>query len=191
VLEGSVRKEGDQVRITVQLIDVESQAHLWSEDYDREMKGIFAIQSDIAKRVVEALQVILVAGEKEWIEKQGTENLEAYNLWLKGRYYFYKFTKKEMEKSLEYFEQAIEKDPTYAEAYAGLAYSYANMGWAGYLSPKEVFPKAKAIAEKALEMDGTLASAYLTLADIKMLYDLDWSGAERAFKRALELNPII
>jgi adenylate cyclase len=189
VLEGSVRKAENQVRITVQLINVQNQAHLWSQDYDRELKGIFTIQSNIAQKVAEALKVQLLAGEKQRIEKKETENLEAYNLYLKGRYYFSKRTGEGLKKSIEYFTQAIEKDPAYALAYAGVADSYTLLGWWAYLPPKEVFPRAKAAAQKSLELDATLAEAYAPLALIKMLYDFDWLGAEREFKRALAFNP--
>src|SRR5262249_13404232 len=118
-----------------------------------------------------------------------TENLEAYNLYLKGRYYFSKQTGEGLKKSIEYFKQAIEKDSAYALAYAGVADSYTLLGWWAYLPIKEVFPRAKAAAQKSLEIDDTLAEAYAPLAVIKMLYDWDWPGAEREFKRALAFNP--
>ncbi|MCI0526138.1 MAG: hypothetical protein L0Y56_01610, partial [Nitrospira sp.] len=163
ILEGSVRKEANQVRITVQLIDVQSQAHLWSENYDRELKGIFAIQSDIAKRVAEASQVTLLAEEKQRIEKKGTENLEAYDFYLKGLYHWNKVNKEGFEKAIAYFEQAIEKDPTYAQAYTELASSYSMLMWLAFLPPKETLPKAKVAAEKALEMDDMLSEAHASL----------------------------
>jgi TolB-like protein/class 3 adenylate cyclase/Tfp pilus assembly protein PilF len=188
VLEGSVRKAENQVRVTAQLINVEDQGHLWSQTYDRELKRVFAIQSDIAQKVAEALKVRLLAGEKQRIEKEGTENLEAHNLYLKGLYFVNRSPKEDLEKSKEYFEQAIEKDPTYAQAYARLAFSYAYLGFL-YLSPKETFPKAKVAAMKAVEIDDTLAEAHTSLALIKAWYDWDWSGAEREYKRALSLNP--
>jgi adenylate cyclase len=189
VLEGSVRKAENQVRVTVQLINVHTQMHLWSQDYDRKLTGVFAIQSDIAQRVTEALKVQLLTAEKQQITKQGTENLEAYTLALKGRYYFHKQTKAGLQKATEYFEQAIAKDPAYAQAYAELARTYASLGWWAYVPPKDVFPKARALAEKAVEMDNQIADAYLALALVKMLYDWDWGGAEKDFQRALALNP--
>jgi TolB-like protein/Flp pilus assembly protein TadD len=189
ILEGSVRKAENQVRITAQLSDVESQVHHWSEDYDREMKGVFTIQSDIAKRVAEALKATLMAGEKKQIEKKGTENLEAYNLYLKGLYQMNKMTKEGLEKALEYFQQAIEKDPTYARAYAGIAFSYNWLGFLGYLSPKEAYPRSEAWVKKALEMDDTLAEAHTLLGALRTDYYWDWSGAESAFKQAIQLNP--
>jgi TolB-like protein/lipopolysaccharide biosynthesis regulator YciM len=188
VLESSVRKAVDKLRITVQLINTQNQAHLWTQTYDRELKDVFAIQSDVAQKVAEALKVQLMAGEKQRIEKKGTENREAYNLYLKGLYYWNKATKEGLEKAIEYFQQAIDKDLNYVLAYAGLANSYTFLGHR-YLPPKEIFPKAKAAAMKALEMDDTIAEAHIALARIRALYDWDWSGAEREFKRALELNP--
>ncbi|MCI0530202.1 MAG: hypothetical protein L0Y56_22390, partial [Nitrospira sp.] len=161
ILEGSVRKAGNKLRITVQLIDVPSQEHLWSADYDRKLEDVFAIQSDIAQRVAEALKVQLLAGEKQRIEKKGAENLEAYNLYLTGCYHGNKGALEGLKKSIEYFEQAIEKDPNYALAYAGLADSYSLLGWLVLLPPKEAFPKARIAAEKALEIDDTLAEPTL------------------------------
>jgi TolB-like protein/class 3 adenylate cyclase len=189
VLEGSVRKAVNKLRVTVQLINVENQAHLWTQDYDRELKDVFAIQSDIAQKVTEALKVKLLAEEKQKLEKKATENVEAYTLYLKGRYFMNKFTPEGLKKGIEYFEQAIENDPVYALAYDGLSDSYTLLGWWGYRPPKEVFPKARAAAEKALEIDDTLAEPHNSLAMVKMVYDWDWLGAEREFKRSIELNP--
>jgi TolB-like protein/Flp pilus assembly protein TadD len=189
VLEGSVRKAENRVRITTQLINVQNQAHLWSHDYERELQGIFAIQSDIAKNVAEVLEVKLLAREKQRIEKKGTKDLEAYDLYLKGLYHFNQLTKKGLEKSIAYFEQAIDKDPTYAQAYAGLAESYAWLGANGQLPVKEAFPKAEAAARKALELDNTIPEPHLRVGFIRTFYDWDWSAAERGYKRALELNP--
>jgi TolB-like protein len=189
ILEGSVRKAGDKLRIAIQLIDVQSQEHLWSQDYARELKDVFAIQSDVAQNVAEALKVQLLAGEKQRIEKKGTESLEAYNLYLKSRYYWDKRNKETLKKGIEYFEQAIEKDPNYAQAYVGLADSYSISGAYGFLPSKEVFPKAKVAAMKALERDDTLAEAHASLGYARYYDDWDWSEAEKEFKRALELNP--
>ncbi|MCI0560210.1 MAG: tetratricopeptide repeat protein, partial [Nitrososphaera sp.] len=189
VLEGSVRKSENAVRITVQLIDTQSQVLLWSQDYDRELKDVFAIQSDIAEQVAEALKLQLVTEEALQIEKKGTENLEAYPLYLKGRYYLNKRTLEGIKKGIEHFEQAIEKDPNYALAYAGLADSYNLLAAYGFLPPKEAYPRARAAAEKALEINDTLAEAQTSLAFVKHRFDWDWSGAEEAFEQALDLNP--
>jgi TolB-like protein len=188
VLEGSVRKAAHQVRVAAQLIKVQDQGHLWSQHYDRELQGVFAIQSDIAHRVTEALKGQLLTAEKQQIEKKGTESLDAYNLYLKGRYFFNKHTKEGIEKSKAYFEQAIAKDPNYALAYVGLADFYNRIPWFSNLSAKEAYPRAIAAAEKAVELDHTLAEAYTSLADAK-LFEWDWSGGESAIKRAIQLNP--
>jgi TolB-like protein len=195
VMEGSVRKAGNRIRITTQLINVADGYHLWSEKYDRNVgelccpEDIFAIQDEISLAIVEKLKVKLLGEEKVALVKRYTDDLEAYNLYLKGRYFWYKRTREAILKGLEYFHQAIEKDPTYALAYAGIADCYNMLGFFDYLSPKEAFPKAKAAAAKALEIDGTLAEAHSSLAEVKTYYDHDWLGAEREFQRAIELNP--
>jgi TolB-like protein/Tfp pilus assembly protein PilF len=186
ILEGSVRKVGNQVRVAAQLIDVVSQAHLWSEDYDRALEDIFGIQSDIAKQVAEALQITLLVDEQVRINQQNTTDLEAYNLYLKGLY-FYNQGGVAYEKSRAYFEQAIERDPTYAAAYARLSELYNKLQW--FMLPREALAGARAAAEKALELDDTLAEAHTALASVKIFADLDWSGAERGFQRAIALNP--
>ena len=137
ILEGSVRKAGDRLRITAQLIDVASQAHLWSEDYDRDLTDVFAIQSDVAQHVAQALQITLKPAEARQIEKAGTADLEAYNAYLKGLYHFSTWSKEGLEKSIEYFEQAIARDPAFAKAYAAMAFAYDLLGEFGYLPPDE------------------------------------------------------
>jgi adenylate cyclase len=190
VLEGSVRKAGTKLRIAAQLINVADGFHLWSETYDREMADIFAIQSDVAQRVATALKGQLLAGEREQLARKPTENLEAYGLYLKGRYYLTKDTEEAFRKGIESYEKAIELDPDYALAYAGLADAYGALGgvW-GFVSPTETFPKSRAAALKAIELDETLAEAHLALANYKLSYEWNWEEAEREFKRALELNP--
>jgi tetratricopeptide (TPR) repeat protein len=189
ILEGSVRTADNQVRITAQLIDVPSQTHLWSTEYDRTFQDIFAIQRDIATRVAKALQGELLDAEKGQIEKQGTANLEAYTLYLKGLYHLNRQGKAALDKSKTYFEQALAKDPNYALAYAGLAEYYNFIPWHSRTPPQEAYPRAQAAAEKALALDDTLADAYTSLAYGKMLYFYDWGGAERALTRALALQP--
>jgi adenylate cyclase len=188
VLEGSVRKAENQVRVTAQLIDVANQGHLWSQDYDRELKGVFAIQSDIAKSVAAALKVKLGASEQQRIEKTGTDNPEAHELYLKGLYHWNKQTKEGFEKSIEYYEQAIKKDPSYAEAYAWLAFATEMQAWSGLVPEKEAFPRAKAMALKALELDSSNAAAHVVLGDMTTV-DWDWSRAESLYQRALFLTP--
>ncbi|MCI0525947.1 MAG: tetratricopeptide repeat protein, partial [Nitrospira sp.] len=185
----SVRKVENKVRVTVQLLDVQGQKHLWSQDYDRELKDLFVIQSDIAQKVAEALKVQLMAGEKQQIEKKGTENLEAYTLYLKGRYYENEYTSEGLKNGVEYFERAIKKDPNYVQAYVSLANTSCILGFYNVQPPKTLILKARDAAVKALEIDNTLAEGYTSLGLIKLLHDWDWSGAESAFKQALERNP--
>ena len=188
ILEGSVRKAGNQVRITAQLIDVASQAHLWSEDYDRALKDIFAIQSDIAKQVADALQITLLANEQTRIEQKDTADLEAHNLYLKGLY-FYNQGGVAFDKSRASFEEAIERDPGYALAYARLSDVYVRLLFNSNMPATEAYAKARAAAEKALALDDALAEAHSALGSVKVLADWDWSGAEREFQRAIALNP--
>ena len=189
LLEGSVRKADNMLRITAQLINVADGYHLWSERYDREMEDVFAIQDDISQAIVNALRIKLVGEEKTLLVKRYTEDTEAYNLYLKGRYFWNKRTEEGMKKSIEYYEQAIEKDPSYALAYSGLADTYNTLGDWDFLPSKEAYSKAKVAATKALEIDDLLAEAHSALAWVKHVFDWDWLEAEREFKRAIELNP--
>ncbi len=194
LLEGSVRKAGDRVRITAQLVNVADGYHLWSERYDRDIgalccpEDIFAIQDEISLAIVGKLKVKLLEGEKTRLVKRHTDDLDAYNLYLKGRYFWNRRTEQSLKKSVEYFDQAIEKDPAYALAYAGLADSYVTLQDYTSVSPKVTLPKAKEAAHKALEIDSTLAEAHNSLAQV-MFREWDWEGAEREHKRAIELNP--
>jgi len=189
VLEGSVRKAGNTLRITAQLINVADGYHLWSETYERQLEDVFAIQEDISRSIVNALKVKLVSGEDAPIVKRYTHDLEAYNLYLKGRYHWNKRTEEGLQKGLDYFQQAIERDPTYALAYAGLADSYIVLVDWGFLPPRDAHPKARAAAMKALEIESTLGEARNSLAYVRFIYDWNWVEAETEFKRALELNP--
>jgi serine/threonine protein kinase/Tfp pilus assembly protein PilF len=188
VLEGSVRKSLNKIRVTVQLIDAERQDHLWAEDYDRELEDIFAVQSDIAQRVAQSLKIHLIQGERQNIEKNATQNMEAYRFYLMGRYHWNKRTREGMEACLQYFEKSVERDKTYALAHAGMADAYVTFGNYGYIPPTEVYPKALSAAENALEIDETLAEAHTSLAVVKCLYEWNWKEGERAFKQAILLN---
>ncbi|MCX6234956.1 MAG: hypothetical protein NT175_09590 [Bacteroidetes bacterium] len=188
ILEGSVRKSGNQLRISAQLIDVNNGYHLWSQTYNRELKDVFAIQDEIASAIITALKNRLLPEEKERIEKKQTENMEAYQLYLKGRFYWNKRNREGFERAIQYFNQAIEKDSSYAIAYAGLADVYITMGGYFFMAPKESGDKAQVAARKALALDETLAESHTTLATI-FKNDWDWTNAEKEFKRALELNP--
>ncbi len=191
VVEGSVRKAGNRVRITAQLINIADGYHLWSERFDRELEDVFTIQEEIAHMIVNALKIKLVRKAETPLVERSTENIKAYNLFLKGRYCWNKRTEAALKQCVNYFEQAIEIDPDYMLAYCGLADAYALLGIAEYgaLPPMEVMPKAKAAAVKALEIDNTLAEAQTTVAHVKAFFDWDFTGADKEFNRAIELNP--
>ena len=189
VLEGSVQKAADQVRVNVQLIKAETDAHLWAETYDRKLTDIFGVESEIAKAIADTLQAKLTGSEKHAIAAQPTENTEAHEFYLKGRYFWNKRTGPDLRKAIDYFKQAIDMDPNYALAYAGLADSYALLSAYGAGSPQESFPLAKTAAQKALELDDTLADAHTSLGQILLFYDLDLAGSTKEFERAIALNP--
>jgi serine/threonine protein kinase/Tfp pilus assembly protein PilF len=189
VLEGSVRKSGNRLRITVQLINAADGYHLWSERYDREMKDIFDVQDEITLAVVDALKVKLLGEEKAVVLKRYIENTEAYELYLKGRYYYNKHTTEDWLKGIEYFEKAVEIEPEYAPAYAQIGICYVTLSHFGVLSPHETFPKGKAAVTRALEIDDQLAEGHSALANILFYYEWDWAAAEREFRRAARLNP--
>ena len=189
LLEGSVRRAGDRVRIVAQLIDVAADQHLWAETYDRQLTDIFEIQADVALHIAAALKAELSADEKTRIHKEPTSDLQAYQLYLQGRHCFIRYTPEGMRKGIEYFEQAIQRDPSYALAYASVALAYVELGEGGALRPGEAYPRAKQAVAKALELDSELAEAHSTLACLKFVGDYDWTRAEQEFKRALELNP--
>jgi len=188
VLEGSVRKAGDKVRITAQLINATTEAHLWSEDYDRELKDIFAVQTDIAQRVADALALKLAPAQAEPRVGTITENLEAYNAYLQGRFYANKATPEGVLKGIEQFQIAVRLDPSFALAYAALSDAYAQVPSQTGASGHEVYPAARAAALRALEIDESLPEAHTALGVVKTFYDWDWPGAGREFTRALELN---
>jgi len=190
ILAGSVRKAGNQLRITAQLVDVRCQESFWTQNYDREFKDVFAIQSDIARHVAQALQTELLADEKSRIEKKATDNFDAYTAYLKGRFFWNKRTAEDLKKAMTYFEQAIVQDSTYALAYTGLADAYALLGAIEYggLSSLETIAKATAAVEKALAVDEDCAEAHASLANLHYTYEWDWPGAEREFQRAMALN---
>jgi serine/threonine-protein kinase len=187
VLEGSVRKDGKRLRVTAQLNSVADGYHLWSETYERELKDVFSVQDEISKSIVNTLQLKLANPTRQ--AKPPSENVEAYDLYLQGRYHWGRWRTEGAERALQFFQQAIEKDPNYAAAYAGMADSYAWLGFFGTLPPNEVMPKARAAAEKALALDDSLAQAHNSLGYVKALYEFDWQAAEREFRRAVQLNP--
>lgn len=172
-----------------QLIDVANGYHLWSERYEKNLEDIFAIQDEITLAIVEKLKIGLLAGEKEKIIRRYTENEEAYNLYLQGRYFWNRRDEGDLKTAIEYFEQAIRMDPDFAIAYAGLADTYNMFQGYGILGPADVLPKARAMALKALEIDKNLAEAHVSLAFVSFWYDWDWDVADAHFKEALRLNP--
>lgn len=188
LLEGSVRKAGNRLRITAQLVSVKDGFHVWSEKYDRELEDIFEIQEEIARSIVDKLKIELGEDHKTRLVKRYTENLEAYNLYLKARFHLNKRTEDGLKKGIAYCEEAIAKDPDYAPAYSGLADGYILQGFSGLVPPREVMPKAREAAQKALELNDSLAEAHTSLACFKAVYEWDWPGAEAEFKRALALN---
>lgn len=190
LLEGSVRKSGNRLRITAQLVDVSDGSHLWSDRFDREIEDVFAIQDEISLAIVDRLKVKLLGEEKDSLLKRSTDNLDAYNLYLKGRYFCWnRRTKEGLNKGLEFFQKATEIDPLYALAYSGIADAYSLHGFLGWLPPKEVHTKSKAAAVKALEIDDTLGEAHTAMAWIKDWYEWDWIGAKREIEQAITLNP--
>src|SRR5213080_2028711 len=192
VLTGRILQRGDSLTISTELLDVRDNKQLWGEQYHEKTSDLLSIQREIAKEITGNLRLKLSGPEQSRLAKHYTENAEAYQLYLKGRFYWNKRTEEGVRKGIEYFQQAIEKDPTYALAYTGIAdcYSLETLHIdVGSLSPSEAAPKAKAAAMKALELDDTLAEAHTSLAFIKLNFDWDLAGAEREFKRAIELNP--
>ena len=188
ILEGSVRKEGERLRITPQLINVADDSHLWSTTYDREMRDIFDIQEEISRAVVNALKVELAGADERRLVNRPTEDVEAYNLYLKGRYFWNKRTKEGLEKGIDYFKEAIARDPDLALAHAGLADAYTVRAVYEGIPISEVRPRAEEAALKALPIDPTLAEAHIALGSVRVL-DQDFSAARRDFRRATEVNP--
>jgi serine/threonine protein kinase/lipoprotein NlpI len=189
VLEGSVRKAGNRLRITAQLIETTSGHHLWSDRYDRDMDDVFAIQDEITAAIVDKLRPKLLGQEKVRLANRQTVDLQAYNLYLQGFYFRGKRTEMGLKKAIHFFEQAIQRDPDYALAYAGLAVSYSYLPLYSPLPPKETVNKARHAALRALEIDAMLPEAHTSLGHIKTVHDWDWEGGESQYKRAIELNP--
>jgi serine/threonine-protein kinase len=189
IVEGSVRKAGDRLRITAQLINVADGYHLWSDRFDREIEDVFAIQDEVTLAIVEKLKIRLFGKLKTRVFKHRLDDPEAYNLYLMGRYYLNKRTEDELHKSITYFEEMIENDPLSSLGYAGLADAYNSLGYFNFMSADEAYTKAKAAAEKALAMDKTLAEAHASLASVKMFYDWKLMEVEHEFRQAIRYNP--
>jgi TolB-like protein/Tfp pilus assembly protein PilF len=189
ILEGSVQKSNDQVRVNVQLINAMSDAHLWADTYDRKLTDIFSVESEIAKTIADTLQAKLSGSEKTAISKKPTANPEAYELYLKGKFFWNKRTAADLRKSIEYFNEAIAKDPNYALAYAGLAQAWKLLPAFNGGAPQDCFPQAETAARKALALDDTLSDAHAALASLKGLNGFDYPGAIIEYERAIQLNP--
>ena len=186
VLEGSLRREGNRIRIAVQLVNARDGFHLWSETFEHELQGVFAVQDEITRAVVDALKIKLAVA----LPAHKKPNTEAYDLYLKGRYFLNRKNEADARRAIDYFQQALAKDPNDAPAYAGLADSYSSFVFPlGVVTPREAMPKAKEAAQRALAIDNALGEAHASLAYIAFFYDWDRAAAERGFKRALELNP--
>ncbi len=191
ILEGSVRRESDRVRVTAQLIRVSDQMHLWAGAYDKDLPGALALQSEVATRIAHSFAPKLLENSSVISPRASTDNAAALDEYLKGRYTWNRGGGKAFEKSLEYFEQAVKLDPEFALAYTGLAEAHAMLGRYGIRPSSDTFPKAKAAAEKAIELDETLAEAHSALALVNFYWDWNWGMAEREFLRAIEINPAL
>jgi eukaryotic-like serine/threonine-protein kinase len=189
ILTGWLIQTGDELMISVSLEDVENSRQIWGEQYNRKLSNLVSVQQEIAGDIYGRLRPRLAGEEKKLLAKRPTENAEAYQLYLQGLFYWNKWTQADFKKAADYFSQAVQKDPGYALSYAGLADSYSLLGDAGYLPPSEAWPKAKTAAMQALDLDDSLAEAHTSLGLVKEHFEWDWAGAEKEFKRAIELNP--
>jgi serine/threonine protein kinase/tetratricopeptide (TPR) repeat protein len=189
VLTGRIMQSGGSLRIGTELVDVATGSQLWGAQYDRKPGDIFVVQDEISNEISEKLRLQLTRAEKKHLTKRHTQSVEAYQLYLKGRHHWNRWTEEGFYKAIEHFRQAVDNDSTYAMAYAGLADCYVLLGWNSYLPPKEAFPKGKAAAKAALQLDPDLAEAHTPLAAILWLDDWEWEKAQSEFKRSLELSP--
>lgn len=189
ILRGSVRRDGERVRITARLVDARQNAQVWADSYDRRLEDIFAVQSEIATHVAAALDAQFAPGAEERIARAPTGSLVAYNLYLRGRYFWHRRTEASLLESARFFEQAVAEDSAFARAWAGVADAYAVLAFYDYLPPATAYPKARAAAQRALELDPSLAEAHASLGYIALYHDWDWTAAEAAFNRSIKLNP--
>jgi TolB-like protein/DNA-binding winged helix-turn-helix (wHTH) protein len=189
VVEGTVMRSGDHVRITAQLIDARSDRHLWAETYERNQRDVLALQAEVSRDIATQVKVKLTPQEQARLSNARSIAPETYEAYLKGNFYFEKMSIPGFQEGLKFYQEAITREPDYAPAYVGLAKCYENLGLWGALPPRQAGPQAKPVVEKALAIDDTLGEAHASLAHIHFTYDWDWAGAEREFKRALELSP--
>jgi eukaryotic-like serine/threonine-protein kinase len=189
ILTGRVMQSGDDLLISVDLEDVGNNQEVWGEQYNRKLSNLVSVQEEIATDIFGQLRPKLADDQKRQLSRRPTEDAQAYQLYLQGLYYWNKWTEGDFKKAADYFSQAVQRDPRYAQSYAGLADTYSLLGDAGYEAPAEAWPKAKAAAMQALEIDDNLAEAHTSLGLVKEHFEWDWSGAEREFKQAIQLNP--
>ncbi len=189
IVEGTVQRSENRMRITANLLHASTDRHLWAERYERDLRDVLALQSEVARAIASEIQIKVTPNEQLRMGGSRLVNPEAYEAYLRGRYQWNMRTEESLEKATAYFQKAIEKDPRYAPAYAGLADCYAILGDNGFHRPQEVFPQARAAAMRALEIDPTLAEAHTSLASVMKAFEWDWAGAEREFRQAIELNP--
>lgn len=189
VLDGSIQRVGDRVRLTVRLLNISDGATLWAEKFDEKFTDLLSVEDRLSEKLTGALALKLTGEEQRMLAKRYTENSDAYQAYLRGRYFLHKWTRPSLEKAIEAFEQALAADPDYAPAHSGVADAWTLLGYLGFLPPREAFPKSEAAAMRALRLDDSLGEAHLSLAKTKLFYDWDWDGCEREIKRALELAP--
>jgi TolB-like protein/DNA-binding winged helix-turn-helix (wHTH) protein/Flp pilus assembly protein TadD len=189
ILEGSIQRAGDRIRVTLRLVRVSDGSSIWAGQFDEQVNDFLAVQDRVSERVAHALVPQITGEEQKLLAKHYTENAEAYQLYMRGRYHWSKINPADWNKAVDYFNRAIEKDPDYALAYTGLADAYVSIVADSLIPKPEAIPKAKQAATTALRLDDTLAEAHVSLGRIKAFYDWDWPGAEGEFKRAIELNP--
>jgi serine/threonine-protein kinase len=189
VVEGSVVRVGDRVRVTAQLIHAATDTHVWAQNYERDASSVLALQNDVSAAIANEIRVQLTPRERERLSTPPAVNPAAHEAYLRGRYYWNTRTDEGLQRSIRYFQQAIDSDPAFGQAYAGLADAYALIAGYGPVPPHDAFPRAKAAARKALEIDDTIAEAHTSLAFVLTIYDFDWARGEQEFKRAIELNP--
>jgi TolB-like protein/DNA-binding winged helix-turn-helix (wHTH) protein len=189
VVDGSVLRSGDHVRINVELIHAGMDRHLWSNSYEGDLRDIFVLQAGVAQRIADEIRVTLTPPDRARLARKRASNPDAYQAYSKGRFFWNKRTEADLKKAIGFFQQAVGKDPDYALAYDGLADSWIPLGWYGFLAPSATFPQAKVAITRALSLDDSLAEAHTSLAFLNLYYDRDWGGAEREFRRAIDLNP--
>jgi TolB-like protein/DNA-binding winged helix-turn-helix (wHTH) protein/Tfp pilus assembly protein PilF len=189
IVEGSVLRSGDRVRISVELIQAGMDRRLWSNSYERDLRDVFALQADVALSIADEIRLTLTPPDRARLARAHASNPDAYQAYSKGRFFWNKRTEEDLKKAIGFFQQAVDKDPAYALAYDGLADCWLPLGWYGYLSPSATFPYAKAAVTRALSLDDALAEAHTSLAFVSLYYDRDWTKAEREFRRGIALNP--